>query len=355
MKEARHDVLEKERFHSQSVSDRKRLVLFCVFGAIVMVAISIIIYIVGRTLELSTPTKDEPRGSLAGRFSEPHVVSYNQKNYRYRSDLTTILFMGVDRTAEQIPSAIDFRNGGQADFLVLLVIDSQKEVVTTIQIDRDTMAEITILGVLGNPSGTRNAQICLSHGFGNGREQSSLFTVDAVSKLLFGVDIDFYIAMNLDGIVALNDVLDGITVTLEDDFTALDPTMQKGETLTLRGKQAEYYVRHRMGIGEGTNASRMARQREYLGKAGGIIGEKIKDNANFIGRLFDALKENLITDMSRGRMINEAYASRDYLRGEMISPQGEHTIGESGFVEFYADDRALEELVLEVFFELVET
>src|SRR5699024_12834204 len=62
------------------------------------------------------------------------------------------------------------------------------------------LTPITILGVLGNPSGMRTAQISLSHGFGDGGAQSCELTVEAVSNLLLGEKIDFYVAMNLDGI-----------------------------------------------------------------------------------------------------------------------------------------------------------
>ena len=74
---------------------------------------------------------------------------------------------------------------------MLLVIDANEKTITSIQIDRDTMAEITILGVLGNEVGTRKAQICLSHGFGDGKDQSCKLTQDAVSKLLLGAEIVF--------------------------------------------------------------------------------------------------------------------------------------------------------------------
>jgi LCP family protein required for cell wall assembly len=217
------------------------------------------------------------------------------------------------------------------------------------------MAEITILGVLGNPAGTREGQICLAHGFGDGGEQSSMFTVEAVSRLFQGIAIDFYVTMNLDGITNFNDALGGVTVTLEDDFSALDPAMQPGETLTLRGKQAEYYVRTRMGIGEGTNEARMKRQDNYLSVVSSLIDEKTRDSANFIGNLFDSISGYLTTDMRRGRMINEAYWSRDYTRNKMITPPGEHTVGESGFMQFRADEQGLLQIVLDVFYEPAET
>ena len=335
-------------------ADRKRLALSFALALLLLVSIAIGIYVAGRGVEGNAGGEGALRGDLTGRFKEPRTIVYGDKAYHYRSDLTTVLFLGVDRAgAENLApgSFVGFRNGGPADFLLLMVIDPKKEEIAMIQIDRDTMAEITILGVLGNPAGTNTMQICLSHGFGDGGEQSALFAVEAVSKHLLGVDIDFFVTMSLKGVPTLNDMLGGVTVTLEDDFTALDPAMQVGETLTLRGKQAEYFVRNRLEIGAGTNASRMVRQKQYMAKAGELIDEKLRENVNFVGSLFDALSADLTTNMSRGRMINEAYASRAYRRLETISPRGEHRLGEDGFMEFHADPRALEELVLGIFFE----
>lgn len=50
-----------------------------------------------------------------------------------------------------------------------------------------------------------------------------------------GESVDFYVAMNMDGISELNDLAGGVTVTLEDDFSSIDPAMTKGTTLTLPG------------------------------------------------------------------------------------------------------------------------
>lgn len=354
MRNSRHDTTMAKRRPLLTASDRKRFLLFWVAGMILLVAVSAGLYIMGRKIERSAGNQEEPRGDLTERFQEPRTVAYNGQNYWYRAGLTTVLFMGIDPGSNLERVVGDFRNGGQADFLLLLVIDHKQEKITSIQIDRDTMAEITVLGVLGNPAGTRTAQICLSHGFGDGGEQSCLFTVDAVCKHLLGVDINFYVAMNLDGITTLNERLGGVTVTLEDDFTSLDPEMHVGETITLHGKQAEYYVRSRMGIGEGTNASRMTRQKDFLNKAGDLIDGKMRVNVNFIGGLFDALRKDLTTNMSRGRMINEANASRNYSRIERTLA-GEHTVGLEGFVEFHTDTQDLETMVLDVFYEPVNT
>ena len=44
--------------------------------------------------------------------------------------------------------------------------------------------------------------------------------------------------MKMDAMPLLNHEVGGVTVTLEDDMTKLDPAMKKGATLTLTDRQA---------------------------------------------------------------------------------------------------------------------
>lgn len=222
---------------------RRRAIFLFVCSAFAFAAVLMLIYQVWNRIEQAGDT--QPRGDLSDRFEKAKTMEYGGRVYQYRGKLTTMLVMGID-TGDGTRAAAGLRNGGQADFLLLLVIDEQSKIVTPIQIDRDTMTDITVLGVLGDPAGTRSTQICLAHGFGDGKEQSCLNTVDAVSRYLKGSAVDYYMAMNLMGIASLNDMLGGVTVTLKDDFSMLDPAMNKGTTLTLLGKQAEYYVRKRV-------------------------------------------------------------------------------------------------------------
>lgn len=336
--------------HSHPV-DRKRLVfrIVCILLAAVLAFAAL--YTLGRRLELSSFQDTQPRGELSERFPDEPTISYGSKEYAKKRNLTTILFMGVDKSsAAQEGSAANFRNGGQADYLLLMVIDPQDKTVTQLHIDRDTMTEITVLGVLGNVAGTRRAQVCLSHGFGDGQVQSCMFTVEAVQRLLYGIDIDFYIAMNLDGIPVANDAIGGVEVLIEDDFTALDATMKKGEVVRLVGDQAELYVRSRMSVGDGTNSARMKRQQTYMSALMEKLSRDMAKNPNIAGDIFDALDGYLISNMKRGRMINEANKAIGYAKQPVVGVPGEHIVGTEGFVEYIADEKALEALVIDIFY-----
>ncbi|MBE0600394.1 MAG: LCP family protein [Firmicutes bacterium] len=332
-------------------ANRKAVYGFLSVIVILLVALIMGIAMIGQKLDAQDQAVGAV-GDLSERFGEKPAIAYKGGLYRPYEDITTILVIGVDQYSDSKDPGISYRNGGQADYLQLLVINNDTQTITPIQIDRDTMARITILGVLGDETGSRVVQICLSHGFGDGKEQSGELTVKAVSWLLNDLDIDFYISLEMDGIPALNDALGGVTVTLEDDFTSMDPTMVLGTTLTLRGMQAEYFVRGRMYIGAGTNAARMDRQRVFMNALTERISERIHEegSAGFLYNLLDVLDPYLLTDMKRGRLINEAWNTRDYQKLDPVQADGEYVVGAYGYNEFHADQDSIDDLMMRIFY-----
>lgn len=296
----------------------------------------------------------DARADYRLRYRYDNIREFDGVQYRQRKNLTTVLLMGIDNHTEDMEDHTYIYGGGQADFLRLVVIDPKNMRVTQIQIDRDTMTPIMILGPSGDELGYGTYQICLAHGYGDGKEQSCLYQVDAVSKFLLDIDIGFYMSLNLDGISALNDQLGGVTVTLGTDFSSLDPTMVEGATITLMGKQAEIYTRTRMAVDDGTNQSRMKRQQEYIAKLSAKLNRRVNADKNFAGDLYDALEEYLVTNISRGQLINEAWTARRYERSDVLEIEGEHYIGAEGFMEFHADPQALQDLIIDVFYERLE-
>lgn len=321
-----------------------------VIGAIITILCVGLLFLAAKLIE-DRNRKPETRGDYRQRFAYDNVIEVDGKSYRQRKELTTVLLMGIDQDSDA--EIVGYRSGGQADFLRLLVFDPTNKTISQLAIDRDTMTPITVLGFLGDQQKVRTLQICLSHGYGNGREQSCAFTVDAVSNLLLGTAITHYAAMNLDGISTLNDWAGGVTVTLEDDFSAVDPAMTEGTTLTLVGDQAETFVRSRMNVSDGTNAKRMQRQSAFLHSLAEKIGDRLKEDKEEISGLYDALTPYLVTDFSRGRLINEAFAARDYEMFDVVDIPGEHKIGDDGFMEYHVDEAGLQQLVLKLFYEEV--
>lgn len=342
--------MRSHRHHHQKTRPKGARLVALVVGVIVLYAgILLTVHVVGNHLEHPQEVK-ETVGSLEGRFtSDALTMDYGGQTWTYRErDLTHILLMGVDwEDMQQNPS---LRYRGQADFLLLLTIDQKNKTVSTLQIDRDTMADMRIYGIFGDYAGTRKQQICLSHAYGNTEKESCKNVVWAVSRLLGCIPIESYVSLDMGSITALNDALGGITVTLEEDFSHLDPAMTQGTTLTLHGQQAEYFVRARMGVGAGTNASRMQRQRVFMQAVADRITAEMAQNVDFVAALFDQLSGHMVTNIDRGWIIDKAYASSAYQRLENRTLAGRHRNGSDGFMEFWADEDALGSYLTDTFF-----
>lgn len=305
---------------------------------------------VGSRLERSDAP--EPVGSLDGRFaSDELTLRYADRTWTYRKrELTNLLLIGVD-WAEMDSPAASGRYAGQADFLLLLTFDKKNRTISTLQIDRDTMTDIRVYGPFGDYTGIRETQICLSHAYGATAAENCENTVWAASRLLGNIPVDGYLALDMSAITALNDALGDVTVTLEEDFSALDPQMVWGATIALQGKQAETFVRGRTGVGDGTNAARMKRQKAFMQKAGDLIAEGLERDSGFAGTLLDALSGHMTMNVTRGWLINKAYESSGYRRTETRTLAGTHALGADGFTEFRADTDALNDLLTASFFE----
>ena len=156
-------------------------------------------YYAGRWLE--NREYREERQQMSADFGLLPVRSYQGKTYLRRPEVTTLLLMGVDRHAEEESSG--YRRGGQADFLMLLALDHRNKTVRQLQIDRDAMTDVPVVGVLGNDAGTRYMQVCLAHGYGTDEEARCRHAVQAVSNLLSGEEIPLYMAVRLDAVAAL--------------------------------------------------------------------------------------------------------------------------------------------------------
>ena len=324
---------------------KNKTVFHAAAALLAVLAVVLVLYGGGRWLE-KRAEKPETRTQLPQADQE--TVEVDGVTYRKKSRLTTILVMGVDHDTQD---SYEYRKAGQADFLRLIVLDNKKKTVQQLQIDRDTITPVTMLGVLGDRYEPVTQQICLGYAFGDGRQTSCEVTVEAVGNLLGGQTIDQYLAMGLDGISTLNDLAGGVTVTLEDDFSAADPAMTKGATLTLQGDQAEIFVRRRMDIGEGTNEARME---EYLAQLSAQLESRVQQDQQFTAQVYDALQPYLVTDLAKGQLVNEVWAAKDDTVEPAIALEGEHKVAEDGFTEFYPTEASIQKAVLTLFWEPVE-
>jgi len=280
-------------------------------------------------------------------------LNYEGVDYRLRDDLDTYLFLGIDKFTDNLPQGEFYRNFQQCDFLFLMIVDHSNKSYSALHINRDTMAEIRQLGLNGQTVGTEIAQLALSHTYGSGGKDSCRNTVWSISRLLYDMPIDHYVSITMDGVPVLNDAVGGVVVHVTDDFSSVDPAIEMGKDIRLVGDQALTFVRTRMSIGDGSNLSRMRRQREYINALYLQMEERMQSDERFGYRLASALSDYVISDMTTDEMSKTANTLRDYRFTTIYSIEGEANY-DPLYVEFYPDEAALQQQVIKLFFERVQ-
>lgn len=279
------------------------------------------------------------------------ITYYNDTAYAKRENLETVLLLGVDKFEGETPEG--YLNNQQADFLLLLVMDKENETCTPIQLNRDTMTQIQILGVTGEPAGTFTGQLALAHTYGSGEEDSCENTVLAVENLLYGMEIDHYVSLTMDGVALLNDLVGGVTVEVLDDFSGIDDSLVQGETVTLQGQQALTYVRSRGGLEDSSNLHRMERQRQYLSALQQQLKQASQQDSGFTLDALLQLNEYMVSDCTVNQLSDLGDSLATYQVGDILTTPGDAQEGEE-FMEFTVDEVALQQLVMDVFYEPVE-
>ncbi|MBQ4111903.1 MAG: LCP family protein [Clostridia bacterium] len=291
---------------------------------------------------------DEKQGNFPEHEVTDPTIEHNGTSYVPKDTLETFLVLGLDKYDGE-GHADSYNNNMQADFLLLFVLDNATKQYTAIHINRDTMVDVNVLGVAGNKVDTIRKQIALAHTYGNGRDVSCHNTADSVSSLLMGVKVNHYISVTLDAVTVMNDLVGGVEVVVLDDFTGIDNTLVKGETVTLKGSQALTYIRTREALENNTNTNRMKRQEQYLESLLDSFKKSVAKDDEFIVEASLKMSDHIISDRSVTQLqaLAEKFDEYEFLGIRGI--EGESVVGKE-FMEFYPDESAVKELVVNLFY-----
>lgn len=288
-------------------------------------------------------------------------IRYNGKVYEYNDKLMTFLVMGIDKQGE-VSESKSATDGGQADAIFLVVANPDEKKLSLIGINRDTMVDINAVDVYGNQTqATAYAQIAVQHGYGDGKELSCQLMEEAVSNLFYQLPINGYVSVNMGAIPELNDAVGGVSLTAIEDVYTLENDVKKrkllvsqGEQIELKGNDAYCYVRYR-NKGEFESARlRLARQKQYL--EGFLNQAKIetKKNLTLPVSVYQKLSKYMVTNITVDEI---SYLATEYVGYDMdekgiYTLEGETKMGEI-HEEFYPDEDALIDLMIEVFYQEV--
>ena len=279
--------------------------------------------------------------------SNHNTIVYEGNTYEYNSNLENYLFLGVD-TKEEVVLQDTPGTAGQADCIMVLSVNRKDKTARILQISRDSMTDIDLYDINGNYFTSVRAQIATQYAYGNGKDTSCWAMKKTVSRLLYDLPLEGCMSLNIDGIHAINDAVGGVTITIPEDYTFIDPAFVEGSQITLTGEQAERYVRYRDINQQGSNNGRMKRQVQYIPALISAIREQAGSSGDFYGTYQNILAPYMVTDMS----VDQINRLSDYaLSDEVAYVPGEAVPGEQN-EEFVVNEEELKELLIKMFYKI---
>lgn len=277
-------------------------------------------------------------------FSKWHQrIVYKGQRYHKNKDISTVLFMGVDH-ADGLDDAIYLGRGGRSDTIYVFLLNKKEKTNTLLSVSRDTMTDVDVYNPEGEYYYSGVMQVTMQYAYGNSDKNSSQLAKKTISELLYDLDFDAYLSVNLDAIGAVIDMLGGLTITMPEDYSYIDPLYTKGATLTLDSWEVEWLLRYRDKSQLESNDDRMARQTLLLQTA--VEELKSKGILSMLSDILAVAKNHITTDAGLGTI--KKIASYDISEDRYIVP-GENRAG-AVHAEYYVDEPALMDLLIELLY-----
>ena len=281
------------------------------------------------------------------------TITWKDKEYQYNSLITTILYAGLDST-DPLKASETYSNKARADSISVVILDKKKKKMSILALNRDTMTEIRRYTRTGEDMGTYVSHLGYAYSYGDGGEVSCEDLKEAVEKLL-GISIDEYAVTNQSSITSINDLVGGVTVTVpNDDLAALYPELKKGAVVTLDDSNVKDFLQHRDTAADFSNEGRIERQQAYVTAYVDLLKNRLASEPDQLWQEIGQMNDYLQTSITKNKYLSLArllekvsFTDADYYR-----PTGNDSAGEL-HDEFYVDEDALKQLVIDLFYEEV--
>ena len=334
-----------------------KIVMFSILGliaAVIFTAVSVGAYFYFSIKSFDPASISQPREKFVlPVVPAPDIVEYNGESYKYNDDIINVLFIGTDKKSEEVAGIV--AQGGQADVLILLSINTKDRTYSLFNILRDSMTEISVYDVGGNFVRNEIAQIALAHHYGDAGNFSAQLTEQAAANLLYGIKIYRYIRLDVDGLVAATDLFGGVTVTLDEDAQILKKDYSAGEKLTLNGEQVENYLRNRDISVLTSSMERSGRQMRFLKSLVPQVSSKVKGDPLSVLNIYSQLGKYVSTNMTVPELtyIIEVLIESGFNIDDILSLPGEMQQGEI-FAEFIVDRTELYDIIINNYYYIID-
>lgn len=314
---------------------------FKIAGIIIVIILALVAIFAGALFALSSMGENNLK---AKDYSEGKEIEYNGSKYKYNENIVSTAIIGYDQRSKDEAEG----RSGQADFLMLLALDTETGKLKAISIPRDSMVELdNYVGGAYLGAGVPQ-QIALAYANGDGRETSCEYTKTAMSRLLFNMPIKNYFSLNLDGIGPINDAIGGVNLVPIESIP--NTSINKDQRLTLMGNNAKRYVQYRDKSRLDSAELRRAREIQYFKSFYNQAFAK-SNGINTAIDLFNLSKQYAITNIGLPEVtyLSQVLLNKGISEVETISVPGYVSEGPN-FVEFNVDKDKLFEIILNTFY-----
>lgn len=295
----------------------------------------------------STPDGTEDFGIVR------NTIEYKGNTYKRNTYVKAILCMGIDRDTD-LTKKKQAGAGGQSDGVFLIAQDSARDTVKILAIPRDTMTKIILTDLSGNVLGEDTQHLTLAYAYGDGQKLSCEYMSKAVTELLGGLQIDGYMAVSMRALGMINDSVGGVTVTIDDKgLITRDPEFEYGKTITLKGDQAEAYIRYRDITVDQSAVTRLERQKGYIEEFSKSMRRTAAKKEGFITDLLDDLAPYMVTNLTKDQFLEMGMAflkSSQTLGDEDIEMLPGEGVETELYDEYIPDLEKAQEMVLDLFY-----
>ena len=237
-----------------------------------------------------------------------------------------ILLLGIDNGAYGRST-----EDGRSDTMLLLTVNPTEKKAQLLSIPRDTYTEIVGMNYYDK----------INHAYAYGQAKMAINSVEK----LFETSIDFYMEINMSGLMEFVDAVGGIEVTSPLTFTYEERSFVEGKTELLDGESALRFARMRYDDPEG-DYGRQKRQRIVIEQ---LVKKMMSFNSitNF-EKIMNAVKNNVKTDIPIGKIMalkNTYGPSFDHLEQAFIEERSlllTNSIGEQIYYSYATDEELLE-------------
>lgn len=269
--------------------------------------------------------------------------------YNYREGVINMLFIGVDYLNDERRAQYGkLVNGGNSDVLILASLDTLNNTLSILEIPRDTMTDIIRLDEDNNFIDTIYTNISAAHSYSMDQEIACELTTDAVSRLLCGIPIHSYVALSYYAIKPINQLLGGVELTFDQDYTDLDPAFTEGATVTLTDDQFYAFVHDRDLYSLNSAYNRGARHIFLLNSLYDVCKAEFEADITFPIRMYNGVKEHVTTnlDLTQISYLAALVFEADFHASDVERIPGELTLGET-YAEYFTDSDWIESYVAE--------